>query len=70
MEMSFCCNVFAADQPFQLLKEQWMTGGVQPPGSRQFLFGVLQIQDHRDVAVKKFQQVDDLGIFPAAAGGL
>ena len=46
-----------------------MAGGVQAAGSGQLLIGILQIEDDRHVAIKDLQQVDDLGVLRASAGG-
>ena len=46
-----------------------MAGGVQAAGSGQLLLGILQIEDDRHVAIKDLQQVDDLGVLRAGAGG-
>ena len=66
--MSFCCNVFCAQQPLQLFEEERMPGSVQPARCGQLLLGIFQIQDHRDIAIKDLQQVHHFIVLGAAAG--
>ena len=66
--MSFCCNVFCAQQPLQFFEEERMPGSVQSARCGQLLLGVLQIQDYRDITIKNLQQVHHFIVLGAVAG--